>query len=74
MYLFLYQDGLRNMLNEVDRVHLRALERDMHLCASRCCESQTATIDDVQDCVRECQAPAIRAGKFVQVIRTELFF
>lgn len=55
------------MLNEVDRVHLRSLERDMHLCASKCCESQTATIDDVQDCVRECQTPAIKAGKFVQV-------
>ena len=41
-------------------------EKDMHLCAAKCCDSQTSSIDDVHHCVERCQDSTMMAQKFVQ--------
>ena len=43
-------------------------EKDMHLCAAACCDTQKASIEDVHRCVERCQDSTMRAQKFVQVI------
>lgn len=41
-------------------------EKDMHLCAAKCCDSQTSSIEDVHRCVERCQESTMMAQKFVQ--------
>lgn len=38
----------------------------MHLCAAKCCENQTASLDSVQGCVERCSLPLTRAQNYVQ--------
>lgn len=38
----------------------------MHLCAAKCCENQTASLDSVQSCVERCSLPLTRSQNYVQ--------
>jgi len=60
------QSAMKEFINEIDRSRLRNLERDMHLCAAKCCDDPGANIDDVHRCVERCQQPTVRAQQFVQ--------
>jgi len=60
------QSSIKKFVNEVDKEHLRPMERSMHLCAADCCGNNTASIDDVHRCVERCQEGTVRAQKFVQ--------
>ena len=60
------QQSIKTFVNDVDKDHLRPMERTMHLCAADCCGNKTASIDDVHRCVEKCQENTTRAQKFVQ--------
>lgn len=38
----------------------------MHLCAAKCCEDSTASLDRVQQCVEKCSMPLHNAQNYVQ--------
>lgn len=38
----------------------------MHLCAAKCCDDKTGSIDSVQNCIERCSAPVNRAQHYVQ--------
>ena len=60
------QSSIKQFVNDVDKQHLRGMERAMHQCAAECTGNTTASIDEVHGCVERCQAPTFRAQKFVQ--------
>ena len=60
------QTAIRDFVNSVDRSHLRGMEREMHLCAANCCENTSAGLSDVIACKERCEAPLMRAQKYVQ--------
>lgn len=42
------------------------LQTDMHLCAAKCCQDDTSSVDSVQRCVDRCSTPLTRAQNYVQ--------
>jgi len=60
------QTSIKAFVNEVDKGHLRPMEKAMHLCAADCCGDKTASIDEVHKCVERCQQGTVRAQQFVQ--------
>lgn len=38
----------------------------MHLCAAKCCENTSSSMDTVQNCVERCSLPLNRAQNYVQ--------
>lgn len=42
------------------------LQADMHLCAAKCCDDKTGSIDSVQSCIERCSGPVNRAQQYVQ--------
>ena len=60
------QSAIRNFVNDVDRTHLRGMERSMHLCAADCCTDTKSSINDVLACKERCEGPTLRAQRFVQ--------
>lgn len=60
------QSAVKSFVNDVDKNHLRTLEKDMHLCAANCCDTTTSSIEDVHRCVERCQDSTMRAQQFVQ--------
>ena len=49
------QTAIKDFVNNVDKAHLRPMERTMHLCAADCCGDPKASIDEVHRCVERCQ-------------------
>ena len=42
------------------------MEREMHLCAAECCSDDLTSINEVMACKERCEAPLMRAQKYVQ--------
>jgi hypothetical protein len=60
------QQAMKEFINEIDRSKLRPVEKDMHLCAAKCCDDMTSSIDQVHACVEKCQQPTARSQQYVQ--------
>ncbi len=60
------QTSVKNFVNEVDRNHLRKMEKEMHECAARCCSNNVASMNEVQACVEKCSEGPRRAQQMVQ--------
>lgn len=60
------QTAIRDFVNAVDKSHLRGMEREMHLCAAECCSDDLSSINEVMACKERCEAPLMRAQKYVQ--------
>ncbi|KAH8348857.1 hypothetical protein KR084_012006 [Drosophila pseudotakahashii] len=41
-------------------------QNEMHLCAAKCCQDGTSSVDSVQRCVDRCSTPMTRAQNYVQ--------
>ncbi|CAB4055848.1 unnamed protein product [Lepeophtheirus salmonis] len=60
------QNGIKVFVNEVDKSHIRGMDRRMHECAATCLSDSEASIESVHACIDRCQVPTARAQKFVQ--------
>lgn len=49
------QSAMKDFINNIDRMKLRGLEREMHLCAANCCADQMASVEEVHRCAEQCQ-------------------
>ncbi len=38
----------------------------MHLCAAKCCQNESISLEQAQRCVEDCSAPVQAAQNFVQ--------
>lgn len=57
---------MRDFVNNVDKAHLRDMERKMHLCAADCCGNKEGSIQDVLACKEKCETTTLRAQKYLQ--------
>lgn len=46
--------------------HPRNTQKEMHLCAAKCCDDSNASMDVVQGCIDRCSQPVNRAQQYVQ--------
>nr|ACO15425.1 FAM136A [Caligus clemensi] len=60
------QNAIKTFVNGLDKSHIRGMDRTMHECAAACLSDTEASIDSVHSCIDRCQAPTLRAQKFVQ--------
>ncbi|MCL4140110.1 UNVERIFIED_CONTAM: hypothetical protein GTU68_036858 [Idotea baltica] len=60
------QGAMTSLVDELDRSFLRGMQKSMHLCASKCCDNQEASVDSVHRCIENCSTPLIQAQKFIQ--------
>jgi hypothetical protein len=63
------KDSVNNMVDEMDRSHLRDLQRRMFDCSARCCQDRTASRQEVENCVEKCNTNMRKAQA---VLETEL--
>lgn len=42
-----------------------SFQKDMHLCAAKCCDDKSASIDTVQSCIERCSQPVNRAQRYI---------
>ena len=49
------QTAIRDFVNDVDKSHLRGMEKEMHQCAAECCSNQIASINEVIACKERCE-------------------
>ncbi|XP_065367946.1 protein FAM136A-like [Calliphora vicina] len=60
------EQAVTEMIDDMDKTHLRKMQTDMHLCAAKCCQDTSASVDSVQRCVDRCSQPLTRAQNYVQ--------
>lgn len=46
-----------DMQRELEKTHVRSLQRKSFLCGAKCCEDSISTAEDVQRCIQSCQRP-----------------
>ncbi|XP_017467210.1 PREDICTED: protein FAM136A-like [Rhagoletis zephyria] len=58
--------AISDMINEMYSSHLRKMQSEMHICASKCCDDQRGTLESVQTCIEGCAVPLIKAQDYLQ--------
>uniref|UniRef100_A0A1B0C3T0 Protein FAM136A n=1 Tax=Glossina palpalis gambiensis TaxID=67801 RepID=A0A1B0C3T0_9MUSC len=59
------EQAVTEMIDDMDKTHLRKIQVDMHRCAAKCCEDVEASVESVQRCVERCSKPFNRAQNYV---------
>ncbi|KYN20687.1 PREDICTED: protein FAM136A-like [Trachymyrmex cornetzi] len=60
------EDHMTKMVEEIDKMYLRKIQRDMHKCAAQCCENESYSIQKVHTCVENCSSSLNKAQQYVQ--------
>jgi len=60
------QKAVTALVDDIDRSHLRKLQKSMHLCAANCCDNEHISLDGVHRCTQNCSEPLNKAQNFVQ--------
>ncbi|KAG5326393.1 F136A protein, partial [Pseudoatta argentina] len=60
------EDYMTKMVEEIDKMYLRKMQRDMHKCAAQCCENESYSIQKVHTCVENCSSSLNKAQQYVQ--------
>ncbi|RCN25815.1 hypothetical protein ANCCAN_28470 [Ancylostoma caninum] len=50
------KNAVDSMIDEMDRTHLRDMQKQMFLCSANCCEHKTSSREAVEQCVEKCNA------------------
>ena len=58
--------AVTEMIDDMDKAHMRKMQTEMHLCAAKCCQDMTCSVDSVQRCVERCSQPLTNAQNYVQ--------
>ncbi|XP_059613762.1 protein FAM136A [Phlebotomus argentipes] len=59
------EQEITKLVDDVDKSYLRKMQADMHLCAAKCCENTSSSIDVVQGCVQKCSVPVTKAERYI---------
>ncbi|XP_023233554.1 protein FAM136A-like [Centruroides sculpturatus] len=60
------QTALNNLLQDLDKSHLRKMQGDMHRCAAKCCDLNTASMEEVHQCIQNCSKNVSVAQSYVE--------
>ncbi|ODN02214.1 hypothetical protein Ocin01_04470 [Orchesella cincta] len=60
------QEEMGEVINEIDKSHLRRIQRQMHECAAKCCANEVASLEDTHGCIEKCSASVHVAQNYVQ--------
>lgn len=60
------EDHMTKIIEEIDKSHLRKMQRDMHKCSALCCENETYNIQKVHNCVENCSSSFNKAQQYIQ--------
>ncbi|XP_014260743.1 protein FAM136A-like [Cimex lectularius] len=59
-------EAFKNVINQIDKEYLRPIQVNMHYCAAKCCENQTGSLEDVQNCIQRCSNFLTQAESIVK--------
>ncbi|KAK2513102.1 protein FAM136A [Columba livia] len=59
------QAAVESAVQGLERERIRAMQGAMFRCSARCCEDDTATMQQVQRCIERCHAPLAQAQAIV---------
>ncbi|KAF7404863.1 protein FAM136A-like [Vespula maculifrons] len=60
------EDLMTRMIEEMDKAYLRRMQGNMHRCAATCCDNESYSILQVQNCVENCSSSLNEAQNYVQ--------
>ncbi|OXA56369.1 protein FAM136A [Folsomia candida] len=60
------QAAMGDMINEIDKSHLRKIQLRMHQCAAKCCSDEKASLEDTHSCIEVCSRGVHTAQNYVQ--------
>jgi len=60
------QNALSKFVDEIDKSHLRGMQRSMHLCSADCCTDSTSSMESVHQCVENCTRRLSQSQNYVQ--------
>ncbi|RZF44929.1 hypothetical protein LSTR_LSTR013119 [Laodelphax striatellus] len=60
------ENEFHRLLDDLDKSHLRKLQYDMHMCAAQCCQTKDGTMEQVHQCMKNCNIPVDNAQTVVQ--------
>ncbi|XP_077298988.1 protein FAM136A-like [Arctopsyche grandis] len=63
---------MSELVDDLDRSHLRKMQGDMHRCAARCCDNTSYSLDKTHACIENCSTPLNNANNYVQSELTHL--
>jgi len=59
-------ESMGEMINEIDKSHLRKIQLRMHQCAAKCCGDTKASLEDTHSCIELCSRNVHMAQNYVQ--------
>ncbi|XP_075241811.1 protein FAM136A-like [Convolutriloba macropyga] len=60
------QSAVEDMMNRIDKIALRSMQRSAFLCAADCCSNVNDSSISAQNCVDRCQQPVISSQRVVE--------
>lgn len=61
-----YERNLQEAYNDVDKSHIRKMQKSMYNCAANCCDNSTKSYSEVQNCVDNCVVPVNNAQQYLK--------
>ncbi|XP_050396135.1 protein FAM136A [Patella vulgata] len=60
------QKSVNSMINTLDKECLRKMQYDMYQCSSKCCQNNSYSLDQVQNCIEKCSTKVTSAQTYIQ--------
>jgi len=60
------QDAVTDMVNTLDKQHIRKLQISMYQCSTECCKNENYRMEEVQSCLDRCSQPVQQAQALFQ--------
>lgn len=61
-----FQQKIQDTYYDLDKNHLRKMQKKMYDCAANCCSNNTDSFNQVQSCIDKCTAPYQNAQQYVK--------
>lgn len=59
------QNAVEEMVQSLERDHIRKMQGRMFRCSAECCESMTDSMSQVHECIERCHTPLAKAQGLV---------
>jgi len=57
---------VNEMMDSLDKSHLRPLQGRMHNCAAECCKDKISSMETVQKCMENCSRPLLKVQTIIE--------
>ncbi|XP_015790437.1 protein FAM136A [Tetranychus urticae] len=59
------QDGIKDLIEKIDKDHLRKIQGEMHRCAAKCCDQTDLSLNEVHNCISKCSSEVSKAQNYM---------